>query len=209
MVPLYLLPIHDKHIRWALSPFQKIYFNLSELEELFDENIDVLRRARPEKLMEQGSLTKETDAELQILVLRKEEYRGVKGRLKSTYLMNDYCRLHAFTIVKLVLEFQEKWPDWRKSEKLITHDSIEIMTGKILAEHPALEKKILELRVKGNPWLPDAMENFFRHAMPDEMVDWRNGKPALEALIEKHIKSCHEDPNIPDYEKAKQVHTRR
>ena len=35
-------------------------------------------------------------------------------------------------------------------------------------------------------------------------LDKNNGE-----LIEKHIKSCHEDPNIPDYEKAKQVHTRR
>jgi hypothetical protein len=189
LVPLYMLPIHDSIVRRALSPFQKIYFDLAELEELFDENLDVLRRARPDKLMKEGSLAKETAATLQILLLREENYKGVKGRLHSTYLQNDYCRLHVFTITLLVQKFFEKWPKWKdKSEKIITHDSIEKLTSSILAEHPALEKKLLRLKVKGTPWLPVAMEDFFRHAMPEKMVDWRGGKPTLEDLIEKYLK---------------------
>ena len=191
LVPLYLLAIHDKQIRWAMTPFQKIYFDRDELEELFDENIEVLRSARPAKLIEQGSLDKDKDADLKILALRKENYKGVKGQLQSEYLKNDYCRLHAFTIVKLVMKFQEKWPDWKgkSGEKLITHDSIQIMTGDVLAEYPDLGKKLTSLGVKGNPWLPDAMKSFFRHAMPDEMVDWRLGKPTLEHLIGKSLKA--------------------
>lgn len=174
-------------MRWAISLFQTIYFDLSELEELFDENLDVLRRARPDKLKDEITLAKET-TELKILLLKKEEYRGVKGRLQSAYLINDYCRLHAFTLTLLTQKFLEKWPYWKdKDEKLITHDRIEKLNSEIIAKYPIIEKKLQELNVKGNPKLPVAMEDLFRYAMPDEMVDWRGGKPTLEHLLDKHM----------------------
>lgn len=203
IVPLYFLPIYDKPVRWALSPFQKIFFDRAELEELFDENLDVLRRARPEKLMEAGTIAKQLDREFKMLMLRKEKYRGVKGRLESLSLQNKYCRLHAVTITLLTRNYFEKWPAWEtKTEKLITHPSIEKLTGDILAEQPALSDALVALRVKGNPWLPDAMEDFFRYAMPDEMVDWGKEKLTLEYLIEKHLKGGDEsqENDAPDDE---------
>ncbi|SBW03910.1 hypothetical protein KL86DPRO_20224 [uncultured delta proteobacterium] len=188
MVPLYLLLIHDKCVRWALSPFQKIYFDLEELEELFDENIDVLRRARPEKLMEHGSLTKETAAKLKIVVHMEENYRGVKGRLETTQKLNAYYKLYIYVFTKLARAPEEEWRKVKQEGKPVTRTSIQQMAMNILEKSPEMKAKLLELGVKGSPNPPRGMEDFFRHAMPDEMVDWRGGKPTLGYLIEKYTK---------------------
>jgi hypothetical protein len=188
IVPFYVLPIHDTIIRRALSPFMEIYFDIDELENLFDENLDVLRRARPDKLMEEGSLSRETEAQLKIMLLRGESRKGDKGRLKTMQSLNDTYKLQSFVLTKLVLMAEEKWARRKTEEKAVTHTQIEFMVGDILAKYPEIKNRLLELNVKGSPNLPWAMEDFFRHAMPDEMVDWRGGKPSLEDLIKQHTK---------------------
>jgi hypothetical protein len=80
----------------------------------------------------------------------------------------------------------------------VTHTNIQRMAMNILANHPELEKKLLALSVKGSPNLPSAMEDFFRHAMPDEMVDWRNRKPTLGYVIEKYTKGGRGETHDPD-----------
>ncbi len=201
MVPLYMLPIYDTVIRWALRPFNEIYFDADELEELFDENLDVLRRARPDKLMAEGTLARGADAKLKITLGKAESNRGMQGRLDAMRRLNDYYKLHTYVLTKLVQLSEEKWDKRKNDDKVVTHKRIEYMVGDILAKNPALQARLLELRVKGSPNLPTAMEEFFRHAMPDEMVDWRNGKPSLEALIEKHTKKSESEPDDDAREK--------
>ena len=189
MVPLFLLPAYPPIARWALRLFEEIYFDMDEIETVFGNNLDTVRRARPDLLLAEGSLTKETAAKLKIILSKEEGNRGADGRLKTAKALNDYCRLHAFTVTALAVRFLKKWPQWKtKGEKLITHDSIHQLTENILNEHSELRDVLVQLKVKGNPWLPAAMKDFFRHAMPDEMVDWRNGKPSLEDLIGKYLK---------------------
>lgn len=193
IVPLYMLPVHDTFFRWALSPFREIYFDQDELEDIFDENLDFLRRARPDRLMEEGTLSKETATKLKITLERAESRKGDKGRLATMQNLNDYYKLQAFVLTKLVLLSEEKWKNRKTEEKAVTHDKIDQMVSYIRDKHPELKKRMLELAAK-NPNLPSAMKEFFRHAMPDEMVDWRNGKPTLEDLIENYTKGNRGEP---------------
>ena len=75
LVPFYVLLAKNKIIHQALYPFKELYFDLDELEKIFDEKLDFLRRTRPDKIKEEGALSKETEEALETIVTpgRKQE----------------------------------------------------------------------------------------------------------------------------------------
>lgn len=175
--------------RGMLRIFNEVYFEKEELEKALGKELDSIEKLVPEKVLRKANLNKETIVKLETAARKEKANQGSQGRIAILTNQLSYYKLYCFILTRLSFLFVNEWSQKGTSRvfRPITHERISIALTQIWSDFPNISDALTAVKVKGNPHPLRAMTDFFRHALPDEMVDWGGAKPALSDLIKKHI----------------------